>query len=109
MSGNRKALCRFGSSLSAVGDLNLDGFSDLVVGAPYDGPSGRGAVFVFHGSSDGVLSKQSQICFAETFGPHLSAFGFSLSGGLDLDKNGYPGWFSIRMVDFCMTSLLMLL
>jgi len=64
---------------------------DLAVGAPYDGPKGKGAVYIFQGSFEGIRSKESQVCYAESIGSHLSAFGYSLSGGNDLDQNGYPG------------------
>lgn len=83
---------RFGSALTTLGDINLDGFGDFAVGAPYDGPAGRGAVYVYHGSRDGPLPKASQVIYAEDMPglKPLSTFGFSLSGGIDLDGNMYP-------------------
>lgn len=88
---------RFGLSLTSLGDINLDGFGDFAVGAPYDGPQGRGAVYIFHGSPNGPLEKHSQVIFAEDVvgnelvgGEHLKTFGFSVSGGVDLDGNMYP-------------------
>lgn len=83
---------RFGLALSSLGDINLDGFGDVAIGAPYDGPKGRGAVYIYHGSKNGLLPKASQIIYAEDvskFSP-VSTFGFSLSGGIDLDGNLYP-------------------
>jgi integrin alpha 8 len=35
--------------------------SDLAVGAPYDGPDQRGAVYIFLGSRDGIVKKPSQV------------------------------------------------
>ncbi|CAO1396274.1 unnamed protein product [Diamesa tonsa] len=83
---------RFGLALSALGDINLDGYGDFAVGAPYDGVDGRGAVYIYHGSSAGPLAKPSQVIYAEDVigTDHLSTFGFSLSGGIDLDGNQYP-------------------
>ena len=81
---------RFGLAVSELGDINLDGFNDLAVGAPYDGPSGKGAVYVFHGSSKGICTKASQVIYAEQVSPDLSTFGFSLAGGMDVDGNEYP-------------------
>ena len=52
---------RFGLSLAALGDINLDGYSDVAVGAPYDGVDGRGAVYIFHGSARGVRAKYTQV------------------------------------------------
>lgn len=79
-------------SLTTLGDINLDGYGDFAVGAPYDGPSGRGAVYIYHGSKNGPLPKASQVIHAEDVGSsgYLSTFGFSLSGGIDLDGNMYP-------------------
>ena len=52
---------RFGFSLAAAGDLNGDGFGDFLVGAPYDGPTRRGAVYVFHGKEGGIRTKAAQV------------------------------------------------
>lgn len=77
--------------MAALGDINLDGYGDFAVGAPYDGPNNRGAVYIFHGSREGPLKKASQVIYAEDIvGSTLSTFGFSLSGGIDLDGNQYP-------------------
>lgn len=83
---------RFGLSVAALGDVNQDGFGDFAVGAPYDGPKGRGAVYIYHGSSNGPLAKPSQVIHAEdiTGAEQMSTFGFSLAGGIDLDGNRYP-------------------
>lgn len=83
---------RFGLSLTSLGDINLDGFGDFAVGAPYDGKNGRGAVYIYHGSKEGPLPKASQVIYAEDVAGsgYLSTFGFSLSGGIDLDGNIYP-------------------
>ena len=64
--------------------------SDIAVGAPYDGINGRGAVYIYHGSDKGIMEKPSQVIFAEDVLPALSTFGFSISGGVDLDENEYP-------------------
>ncbi len=67
MEGNLK-FANFGSSL-ASGDMNGDGFADLVVGAPgYDsGFAGEGCAFVFEGSPAGLAGTEpdqaaSRIC-----------------------------------------------
>lgn len=63
---------------------------DFAVGAPYDGPNERGAIYIYHGSRTGVREKYSQVIYAEAVGRDISTFGFSVSGGLDLDGNDYP-------------------
>jgi len=65
--------------------------TDLVVGSPYDGPSGRGAVYIYHGSPEGIRTTPSQVCQAADIDSQLVAFGYSLSSGVDMDSNGYPG------------------
>ena len=78
---------RFGFSVSSAGDVNSDGYEDLVIGAPYEG---NGAVYLYQGSSRGLRTKPSQIIRAEDIpGPVLQTFGYSLSGGLDMDLNNH--------------------
>ena len=55
---------RFGTAMAAAGDLNKDMYEDVIIGAPYvDG--NRGAIYVFHGSRNGIdpTSKQVSKCF----------------------------------------------
>ncbi|XP_046731047.1 integrin alpha-7 isoform X2 [Silurus meridionalis] len=75
----------FGMTVCATGDLDLDGYSDFAVGAPFDG---HGKVFIFRGSAEGIETKPSQILDGLHFG--VSRFGYSISGGLDIDGNLYP-------------------
>uniref|UniRef100_F7F2F2 Integrin subunit alpha 7 n=1 Tax=Callithrix jacchus TaxID=9483 RepID=F7F2F2_CALJA len=75
----------FGISVAVLGDLNQDGFPDIAVGAPFDGD---GKVFIYHGSSLGIVAKPSQVLEGEAVG--IKSFGYSLSGNLDMDGNQYP-------------------
>ena len=78
---------RFGFALSSAGDVNSDGYEDLVVGAPYEG---RGAVYLYQGSAKGLRTKPSQVIHAQDVpGAPLNTFGYSLSGGLDMDLNNH--------------------
>uniref|UniRef100_A0A1I8EW13 Integrin_alpha2 domain-containing protein n=1 Tax=Wuchereria bancrofti TaxID=6293 RepID=A0A1I8EW13_WUCBA len=81
---------RFGYSIAATGDLNQDGYNDFIVGAPYDGDDHRGAVYVYHGAKNGVRKEPTQKIEARKVNADLKAFGFSLAGGKDIDKNQYP-------------------
>jgi len=65
---------------------------DLIVGSPYDGPDGSGAVYIYHGSPDGIRQMPSQVCHAADIDSRLATFGYSVSAGIDMDNNGYPGW-----------------
>ncbi|XP_053083080.1 integrin alpha-7 isoform X4 [Pangasianodon hypophthalmus] len=75
----------FGMTVSAAGDLDLDGYADFAVGAPFDG---QGKVFIFRGSAEGIDTKPSQVLDGLNAG--VSRFGYSISGGLDIDGNLYP-------------------
>lgn len=77
---------RFGFAISSLGDLNKDGFDDIAIGAPYEG---NGTVYIYLGSKNGLITEPSQIIRAEQF-DGVTTLGHSLSGGLDLDQNGYP-------------------
>ncbi|KAL3124105.1 hypothetical protein niasHT_004694 [Heterodera trifolii] len=70
---------RFGHAVAAVGDLNGDGFQD-----------GRGTVFVFHGSENGIRERHAQRILARDIGRDMLTFGWALAGGRDVDGNGYP-------------------
>jgi hypothetical protein len=51
-----QAGAEFGASVATAGDVNGDGFSDVVIGAPYldNGPQDEGWAFVYHGSPLGL-------------------------------------------------------
>ncbi|XP_036408000.1 integrin alpha-IIb isoform X1 [Megalops cyprinoides] len=80
---------RFGSAVAPLGDLDMDGFNDIAVGAPFSGDNGL--VFIFVGQSDGMAPQYTQV-LPSPFHPLGSpaAFGFALRGGTDIDANGYP-------------------
>ncbi|KAM4598215.1 LOW QUALITY PROTEIN: integrin alpha-3-like, partial [Polymixia lowei] len=78
----------FGMALVAIGDINQDGFQDFAVGAPFHG---TGSVMIWTGSATGLSEKPSQVIEGrDVSGGGFSTFGYSLSGGLDVDQNRYP-------------------
>ncbi|KAG7172611.1 Elongation of very long chain fatty acids protein-like 7 [Homarus americanus] len=79
---------RFGSAISVIGDLDQDGFQDVAVGAPFE-DGGRGAVYVFRGGPQGLVTKPSQKIFARDIHHSLQGFGVAFSRGVDVDHNGY--------------------
>lgn len=111
------ALARFGHSVSSAGDIERDGYSDVIVGAPYydfrdDNDSCRttGGVFVYSGQTlqPGMILDQSDWCAFPSDDTHQSdlydstnigaEFGMSVASG-DFNADGYddvlvgsPNW-----------------
>lgn len=81
-----------GASVSGAGDVNGDGYADIIVGHPrYNVDQGiEGAAFVFLGSSTGVASATTATAHARVKSSQPEAeFGFSVSGAGDLNGDGY--------------------
>lgn len=53
---NEPCGARFGTAIAAVSDLNLDGFNDVVIGAPFENDH-RGGVYIYHGTKNNSLKK----------------------------------------------------
>ncbi len=85
-------IANFGLSADSAGDVNGDGYGDIVVGAPRykepDWPNERGAAYVFHGSPDG-LSQEYGNFFTTTVDQPVAFFGQSVAGAGDIDGDGY--------------------
>ena len=84
---------QFGSSVTAIGDLNGDGLSDLAVGANYDdtGGNARGAVYVLFMNSSGTAKSTQKIANNVGGGPSLANgdyFGGSVANLGDIDGDG---------------------
>ena len=78
----------FGDSVSTAGDVNNDGFDDVIVGASRysNDENDEGAVFVYLGSADG-LSRVA--CWMAESDQVDSGFGASASTAGDVDGDGY--------------------
>ena len=80
--------CYFGSSVDGAGDVNGDGFDDVIVGASnYDnGETNEGRAYIYHGSATGIIT--TPVTILENNNTE-SNFGFSVSGVGDINNDGY--------------------
>src|SRR5439155_1264922 len=85
---SNQAGAQFGWSVATAGDVNGDGYSDVIVGAPYyDNPqTNAGRAFVYLGSSSGLAPS-----YAWSDGTNqLSAlYGYSVATAGDVNGDGY--------------------
>ncbi|XP_071627981.1 integrin alpha-5-like [Temnothorax longispinosus] len=80
----------------AIGDVDGDGFGDIIVGAPWED---SGAIYVYNGDAslkDNIRPTLTQRITMQFSSPNLPAkganiqsFGFSISEPIDIDNNGY--------------------
>jgi hypothetical protein len=78
----------FGTSASTAGDVNGDGYSDVIVGAPHfeNGTWREGRAFVYHGSPAGLSSSPSWTGESDwTF----AIYGFTVASAGDVNGDGY--------------------
>lgn len=78
--GGAEANGRFGSAVANAGDVNNDGKSDILIGAP-----GNSRVYLFNGATGALLRT--------IVGPSVDAlpsFGASVAGGKDVNRDGSP-------------------
>ncbi|MCH7598642.1 MAG: FG-GAP repeat protein, partial [Myxococcales bacterium] len=81
-----------GISASGAGDVNGDGFADVIVGAyRYDvGQTDQGGAFVFLGSATGIADGNPTTAHAQLKLNQAGAFlGFSVSGAGDVNGDGF--------------------
>lgn len=83
-------LASFGASVASAGDINGDGYGDIIVGAPYQNEGttyfGNGYAYLYLGSSAGLSSNWS---WRETVESSDAHFGASVAGAGDVNGDGY--------------------
>ncbi|XP_042307193.1 integrin alpha-1 [Sceloporus undulatus] len=84
---NEPCGARFGTSIASVKDLNLDGFNDIVIGAPLEDDH-RGAVYVYHGNGNSIRKEYAQRIASGGDGEKMKFFGQSIHGEMDLNGDG---------------------
>ncbi|XP_063055310.1 integrin alpha-10 [Engraulis encrasicolus] len=75
---------RFGYAITAVPDLNHDGYADVLVGAPLEDDH-QGAVYVYHGDEFYIIPQYKQRIAGSAVSPQLQYFGRSVNAEMDLD------------------------
>ncbi len=79
----------FGRSVSTAGDVNLDGYDDIVIGswtASAVGRAGAGQVSVFHGSARGISAISARVIQGAASGDQL---GHTVSHAGDVNRDGF--------------------
>ena len=77
---------QFGAAVGMAGDVDGDGFSDVIVGARGDGTQGEGKAYLFRGSAAGPSPTST---WSAAGGQASAAFGTSAAGAGDLNDDGY--------------------
>nr|XP_020449586.1 integrin alpha-2 [Monopterus albus] len=80
---------RFGMAISAVPDLDLDGYSDVVIGAPLE-DNRRGVIYIYNGEKKTLKKDFSQRILGSKLDPQLQYFGRSLDSDSDLNDDTLP-------------------
>jgi hypothetical protein len=75
---------QFGAALAHAGDVNGDGYDDVLIGAP--NPVQQGQAFVFFGGEDGLASDPA---WTATDQQTQGNFGYAVAGAGDLNQDGY--------------------
>jgi flavodoxin len=87
-----QAGAEMGEYVAGAGDVNGDGYDDVIIGAwHYDaGEIDEGAAFVFHGSAAGIANGTSALAQARLEGDQASAeMGVNVGGAGDVNGDGY--------------------
>jgi hypothetical protein len=83
-----QAFAAFGTSVAAAGDVNGDGYADVIVGASgfTNGQTNEGRAFVFYGSATGLPAIPNWSVEGDQQG---ASFGDSVAGAGDVNGDGY--------------------
>lgn len=71
----------FGSSVAGAGDVNRDGYDDVIIGAPY--ANSVGTAYVYSGKDGALLHQFMGVNVDDNFGR-------SVDGAGDVNRDGYP-------------------
>ncbi|XP_060928114.1 integrin alpha-2 [Limanda limanda] len=80
---------RFGTAISVIPDLDLDGFNDVVVGSPLEDGQ-KGVIYIYNGDKKTLSKDFSQRIFGSKLDSKLQFFGRSLDSFHDLNDDSLP-------------------
>uniref|UniRef100_A0A3Q3WBF3 VWFA domain-containing protein n=1 Tax=Mola mola TaxID=94237 RepID=A0A3Q3WBF3_MOLML len=80
---------RFGMAISAIPDVDLDGYNDVVVGAPLEDKQ-KGVIYIYNGEKKMLKKEFSQRILGSKLEPQLQYFGRSLDSYQDLNGDSLP-------------------
>ncbi|MBN1665853.1 MAG: FG-GAP repeat protein, partial [Anaerolineales bacterium] len=86
-----QAGAQFGWSVSNAGDMDHDGYDDIIVGAPYmdlAGQMSQGAAYIYRGAAAGPATSQWVILVASPHQAHAN-FGFAVAAAGDVNGDAY--------------------
>ena len=89
---SNQAGANFGLSLDSAGDVNGDGYDDVIVGTGHynAGETEEGAVFIFNGSAAGITSGHPDTANTRITGEQAGAMlGTSVAGAGDVNGDGF--------------------
>ena len=78
----------FGTAVSDAGDIDNDGFDDIIIGAP-GAPNTEGYTFVFHGGTEMDSIPDLQIIGEHSDNDMFGGFGTSVSATGDINNDGF--------------------
>jgi hypothetical protein len=83
-----QAGAQFGWSVATAGDVNTDGYDDVIVGAPFydDGQNSEGKAFVYLGAAEGLATTAAWTGLSDRDGAN---FGYSVRLAGDVNGDGH--------------------
>src|SRR6185369_690605 len=78
----------FGRAVSTAGDVNGDGYADVIVGSPVfaNGQAGEGRTFLYRGSASGLSPTPH---WTDESNQAFALFGFAVGTAGDVNGDGY--------------------